>query len=70
MGVLDYLFSLLHGHHFQTEHVQKVGPMVRAAVKEVELRHHWLKELEACWPGNYAQIIMKHYDSVSADIYA
>ena len=51
----------------QTENVQKDGPMVKAVVKEVELRHHRLKELEACWPGTYAQIIVKHCDSVSAD---
>lgn len=41
--------------------------MVKAVVKEVELRPHRLTELEACWPGTYAQIIAKHCDSVSAD---
>ena len=47
MGVLDYLFPLLHNHHSQIENIQEDGPMLKAVVKQVELRHHRLKELEA-----------------------
>ena len=58
MGVLDYLFPLLHGHHSQIENIQEDGPMLRAVAKQVELRHHRLKELEACRLGYDALVVV------------
>ena len=58
VGFLDYLFLLPRGHHFQIEDVQKGDDVVRAVSQQVELRYHWLKELEAHPLGDWPGIVM------------